>query len=58
LLWKKTTVSQAVIVEHLGIKNAANASRAIHLMSLSRLEKKVSAKFTRFVSEKMKENEP
>jgi hypothetical protein len=40
------------------MKNAANASRAIHLMGLSRLEKKVSAKFTRFVSEKMKENEP
>jgi hypothetical protein len=32
LLWKKTTVSQAVIVEHLGMKNAANVSRAIHLM--------------------------
>jgi hypothetical protein len=58
LLWKKTTVSQAVIVEHLGMKNAANVSRAIHLMALSWIEKKVSAKFTRFVSEKMKENEP
>jgi hypothetical protein len=30
LLWKKTTVSQAVIVEHLGMKNAANVSRVIH----------------------------
>ena len=53
-----TTVSQAVIVEHLGMKNAANVSRVIHLIVLSRLEKKVSAKFTRFVSEKKKENEP
>jgi hypothetical protein len=45
-----TTVSQAVIVEHLGMKNAANVSRAIHLMDLSGIEKKVSVKFTRFVS--------
>jgi hypothetical protein len=58
LLWKKTTVSQAVIVEHLGMKNAANLSRVIHLMALSWIEKKISAKFTRFISEKMKENEP
>ena len=57
LLWKETTVSQAWIGEHLGIKNAANASRVIHLMALSWIEKKVSAKFTRFITEKMKENE-
>jgi len=58
LLWKKTTVSQSSIAEYLGMKNAANVSRAIHIMDLSRIEKKVSAKFTRFISEKMKENEP
>jgi hypothetical protein len=33
------------------MKNAANVSRAIHIMDLSGIEKKVSAKFTRFVSE-------
>ena len=53
-----TTVPQAVIAENLGMKNAANVSRVIHIMILSRIEKKVSAKFTRFVSEKTKENEP
>jgi hypothetical protein len=58
LLWKKTTVSQSCIAEYLGMKNAANVSRAIHIMALSGIEKKVSAKFTRFISEKMKENEP
>jgi hypothetical protein len=58
LLWKKTTVSQSWIAEYLGMKNAANVSRVIHLMALSWIEKKVSAKFTRFVSEKTKENEP
>jgi hypothetical protein len=58
LLWKMTTVPQAVIAENLGMKNAANVSRVIHIMILSRIEKKVSAKFTRFVSEKTKENEP
>jgi hypothetical protein len=58
LLWKKTTVSQSWIAEHLGMKNAANASRAFHLMALSWIEKKVSAKLARFVSGKMKENEP
>jgi hypothetical protein len=41
-----------------GLKNAANVSRVIHLMALSWIEKKVSAKLARFVSEKMKENEP
>jgi len=51
LLWKKTTVSQSWIAEYLGMKNAVNVSRAIHLMDLSGIEKKVSAKFTRFVSE-------
>jgi len=58
LLWKKTTVFQLWIAEPLGMKNAANASRVIHLMALSWIEKKVSAKLARFVSEKMKENEP
>jgi hypothetical protein len=57
LHWKKATVSQAWIAEHLGMKNADNVSRAIHLMALSRIEKKVSAELARFVSEKMKENE-
>jgi len=52
LLWKKTTVSQSWIAEYPGMKNAANVSRTIRLMDLSRIEKKVSAKFTRFVSEK------
>jgi hypothetical protein len=58
LLWKKKTMSQAVIAEHRGMNNAANASRVIHLMDLSRSEKKVSAKLAKLVSEKMKENEP
>jgi len=58
LLWKKTTVSQVWIAEHLGMKNADNASGPIPLMVLSWIEKKVSAKLARFVSEKMKENEP
>jgi hypothetical protein len=58
LLWKKTTVFQLWIAEYLGMKNAANVSRVIHLMDLSRSEKKVSEKLARFVSEKMKENEP
>jgi hypothetical protein len=42
LLWKKTTESQVWIAEHLGIKNADNASRPIPLMVLSLSEKKVS----------------
>jgi putative transposase len=58
LLWKKTTVSQAWIAEHLGMKNAANVSRVIHRMDLSRLENKVSEELRRFVGAKMKENEP
>ena len=52
LLWKKTTASQVWIAKHLGVKNAANVSRAIHLMALSRLEKKVPDKLKGFVSEK------
>jgi hypothetical protein len=40
LLWKKTTVSQSCIAEYLNMKNAANVSRAIHLMALSWIEKK------------------
>jgi hypothetical protein len=52
LLWKKTTVSQAWIAEHLGVKNSANASRPIHPMVLSLSEKKLSEKLTRFRSEK------
>jgi hypothetical protein len=58
LLWKKTTVSQSWIAEYLGMKNAVNLSRDIHIMVLYGIEKKVSAKFTRFISVKMKENEP
>ena len=57
LLWKKTTVSQAWIAEHLGMKNAANVSRVIHRMDLSQLQEKVSGKLRRFVSEKMQEHE-
>jgi hypothetical protein len=51
LLWKKTMVSQSWIAEYLGMKNAANVSRGIRIMALSGIKKKVSAKFTRFVSE-------
>jgi hypothetical protein len=58
LMWKKTTVFQSCIAEYLGMKIAANVSRAIHIMALSGIEKKVFAKFTRFISEKKKENEP
>jgi len=36
------------------MKNAADVSREIHCMHLSRLEKKVSAKSRRFFIEKMK----
>jgi REP element-mobilizing transposase RayT len=57
LLWKKTTVSQAWIAEHLSMKNAANVSRVIHRMDLSRMEAKVSGELRRFIEEKMKENE-
>ena len=41
LQWKKTTMSQSWIGEQLGMKNAANVSRVIHRMNLSRIEKKV-----------------
>jgi hypothetical protein len=58
LLWKKTTVSQTWIGEHLGMKNAVNVSRSFKIITLSWIKKKVSAKLARFVSEKMKENEP
>jgi hypothetical protein len=56
-LWKKTTVSQAWIAEHLGMKNAANVSRVIHRMELSQLQEKVPGNLMRFVSEEMKEHE-
>jgi len=58
LLWKKTTVSQAWIAEHLGMKNAADLSSVIQRVDLSRSEKKVPKTLRGFVSEKMKENEP
>jgi len=58
LLWKKKTMSQAWIAEHRSIKNVANVSRVIHLMNLSRIDKKVPETLWCFVSEKMKENEP
>jgi hypothetical protein len=51
LRMKKTMVSQSWITEYLGMKNAVNLSRAIHIMDLSRIEKKVSAKLARFISE-------
>ena len=40
LLWKKTTMSQAWIAKHLGIKNAPNVSRFLYRMDLSRIKKK------------------
>jgi hypothetical protein len=58
LLWKKTTVSQAWIAEHLGMKNAADLSSVIHRMRSSQIEKKVPETRRCFVSQKMKENEP
>jgi hypothetical protein len=58
LLWKKTTIYQAWIAKHLGMKNAANVSRVIHRMGSSQIEKRVSAKWPSLISEKMKENEP
>jgi hypothetical protein len=57
VLWKKTTVSQAWLAEHLGMRNAANVSRIIHRMDFSQLQEKVSENLRRFVSERMKENE-
>jgi hypothetical protein len=48
---EKTTVSQAWITEHLGMKNADDASRPIHLMVLSLSEKKVSEKLTSSLSD-------
>jgi hypothetical protein len=58
LLWKKTTVSQAWIAEHLGMKNAANVSRVVHRMDAARLKAKVPRELWQFFEEKMKENEP
>jgi hypothetical protein len=54
---KKTTVSQAWIAEHLGIKNADDVNRCFHRMGLSQLQEKVSGDLRRFASEKMKEHE-
>ncbi|MEI7775375.1 MAG: hypothetical protein WCK17_11430 [Verrucomicrobiota bacterium] len=34
LLRKKTTVSQARIEEHMGMRNAGNVSRVLHRMDL------------------------
>ena len=53
LLWKKTTVSQAWIADHLGMKNAANVSRVIHRLDRPTLEKKASEELRQFLSEKM-----
>jgi hypothetical protein len=58
LLWKKTTMSQVMIAEHLGMKHAADLSSVIHSVDLSRLEKKAPGKLKRFVSEKMKKMNP
>jgi hypothetical protein len=58
LLWKKTTLSQGWMAEHLGVKNAANASRVIHRMGSSRIGKNIPETRRCFVSEKTKENEP
>ena len=58
LLWKKTKMCQAWIAKHLGMKNAANVSRVIHRMDLSRIEKKVPETLWCFVSEKLKGNDP
>jgi putative transposase len=58
LLWKKTTVSQTWIAEHLGMKNAANVSRMVHRMDVVRLEAKVPRELWLFFGAKMKENEP
>ena len=54
---KKTTISQAWITEHLGMKNAANVGRVIHRMDLSRLHAKASKNLRPFVSQRMKEKE-
>jgi hypothetical protein len=52
-----TTVSQLWIAEYLGMKNAADVSRVIHLMDLSRSEKNFPETLSCFVSEKLKEND-
>ena len=56
MLAKNTTVSQAWIVGHLGVKNAAKVSRVIHRMHLSQFQEEFSGNLKRFVSQKMKEN--
>jgi len=48
LLWKETTVSRALIAEHL--KKAAIVSNVIHRMDLSQIQVKVSGNLKRFVS--------
>jgi hypothetical protein len=58
LLWKKTTMSQVMIAEHMGMKHAADLSSVIHSVDLSRLEKKAPGKLKRYVSEKMKKMNP
>jgi|GEM_PF-62435 len=58
LLWRKTTVSQTWIAEHLGMKNAANVSRVVHRMDAARLEAKVPRELWQFFVVKTKENEP
>jgi len=49
LLWKETTVSRALIAEHLD-KKAAIVSNVIHRMDLSQIQVKVSGNLKRFVS--------
>lgn len=56
LLWKKTSVSQAWIAEHLCMKNAANVSRVVHRMDQAQLVEKVSKEMRRFIEGEMKEN--
>jgi hypothetical protein len=43
-----TTVSQSWITGHLGMNNVESASRVIHRINLSRIEKKVHAKIEVF----------
>ena len=47
LLWKETTVSRALIAEHLD-KKAAIVSNIIHCMNLSRIQVKVSGNLKRW----------
>jgi hypothetical protein len=57
LLWKKTTVSQGWIAEHLKMKNAANVSRAINRISRQDLKMRVSDTLNAFVEAHMGEIE-